>query len=413
MANRTTTSKCHGGPAGARQRCLPEAARGRPHRLRVVLVAEENLDRGPVSADVTERQRAHLAGRPSLQRRSTTSSAQELGHDAIRLLAYPRKRSVGGPAALSVAPVPPPRVPHTPCSRSVASQQRKESLENRAGCEVEPDEQAARPVVILQYGAQLVAPAKRGNVEVPPRSRARQPQVADAGGRCHHDPSPGDLGAPAQIDVLAEHVDIGIEAAERPEEICPHERAAARHGEHLPHLVVLGLVELAGLDALDYGAEAVDAEADLEQAVRGVPLDQLRADDAGVGSVRLPHHAPDRVRRRGDVVVADEKMRGAFDGEQRLVRSCRESPRLALPENEGAGKHRRDTCGQLIVARGVDHEHVEVRIVLSAECIQTFLEPPTWVIGDHHGDDRRDLLLRHQGHNATAHVEHEAVGALA
>ena len=66
------------------------------------------------------------------------------------------------------------------------------------------------------------------------------------------------------------------------------------------------------------------------------------------------------------------------------------------------GQHRRDTCGQFIVARGVDHEHIEVRIVLSAKSFQTFLEPPTWVTSDHHGDDRRDLLLRHQGHHATA-----------
>ena len=71
-------------------------------------------------------------------------------------------------------------------------------------------------------------------------------------------------------------------------------------------------------------------------------------------------------------------------------------------EDEGARQYRRDAGGQLIVARGVDHEHVEIRVILSAKRLQTFLEPPTWVIGDHHGDDRRDLLLRHQGHHATA-----------
>ena len=98
-------------------------------------------------------------------------------------------------------------------------------------------------------------------------------------------------------------------------------------------------------------------------------------------------------------------MRGTLDGEKGLVGGGGETVVLALAKDEGAREHCRDTCGQFIVARGVDDEHVEVRVVLSAECLQTFLEPPTWVIGDHHGDDRRDLLLRHQGPNATADIE--------
>ena len=80
---------------------------------------------------------------------------------------------------------------------------------------------------------------------------------------------------------------------------------------------------------------------------------------------------------------------------------------LALAKDEGAREHCRDTCRQLLVARGVHDEHVEVRVVLSAKRLQTFLEPPTWVTSDHHGDDRRDLLLRHQGH-ATADIEPDA-----
>ena len=106
--------------------------------------------------------------------------------------------------------------------------------------------------------------------------------------------------------------------------------------------------------------------------------------------------------------MADQQMRGTLDGEKGLVGGGGKTVVLPLAKDEGAREDCRDACGQFIVARGIDDEHVEVRVVLSAECLQTFLEPPTWVIGDHHGDDRRDLLLRHQGPNATADIEPDA-----
>ena len=122
--------------------------------------------------------------------------------------------------------------------------------------------------------------AKCRHVTGLPCARARQSEVPDAGSRCHDDPRSGHLGAPAQVDILAEQVDLGVESAERLEQVRAHQGAAARYCENLPNLVVLCLVEFARLDALDDGAKAVDSQAHLEQPVRGVPLDELRADDA-------------------------------------------------------------------------------------------------------------------------------------
>ena len=219
-------------------------------------------------------------------------------------------------------------------------------------------------------------------------------------------PRAGHLGTPAQVNVLAEQLYVGIETAQRPEEIGTHQHAAARYGEDFPALVVLSLVELAPLHPLDGHAEAVDAEAHLQQVVGGVPFDELRSDDAGVGPVGLTDQAADRVGRKGHIVVADQQVRRALDRHERLVRCRRETTGLALANDEGAREHGCDTRRQLLVARGVHHEHVEVRVVLSAERLQAFLEPRTRVASDHHGDDRRGLLLRHRRH-ATADAEPE------
>ena len=137
--------------------------------------------------------------------------------------------------------------------------------------------------------------------------------MANPGRGRYDDARSGHLGPPAQVHVLAEELDVRVESAERPEEVGAHQHATARHGEHLPALVVLSLVELTALDPLDGHAEAVDADADLEQAVRGVPLDELRADDAGIGTVGLPDQVTNRVGSWRHIVVADQQMRCALD----------------------------------------------------------------------------------------------------
>ena len=285
---------------------------------------------------------------------------------------------------------------------AITARQGQHRLDDRTGSQVDGHEQAAGRVVVLEHRAQLMTAAQQSRVADRPRPRLGQLEVPHPGCGCDDDSRPGDLSAPAKVDVLPEEHHLGVETRKSPEQVGTDECAAPRHGEDLAHLVVLGLVQLTRLDALDAGAETVDADPNLQQTIRGVPLDELRADDAGVGAIGLAHHAPDGVWCRGYVVVADQEVRCPLHSKKGLVGSRGETSRFALAKDEGARQHCRDTCGQLIVARGVDHEHVEVRVVLSANSLQTFLEPPTWVTSDHHGDDRRDLLLRHQGHHATA-----------
>ncbi len=218
-----------------------------------------------------------------------------------------------------------------------------------------------------------------------------------------HDPRPGDLGSPAEVQVLTEQLNLRIEAAKCPEQVRAHQGAGARYREHLSDLVVLSLVELARLDPLEDPAEAVDAEPDLEQTVGSVPFDELRADYPSVGPVGLLDQAANRIRCRSDVVVADQQVRCSLDRRKRLVRGCREAAVVILADDEGARKNGRDAGRQLLAARGVHDQHVEVRVVLSGKRLQASLEPQGRVGSDHHGDDRRDLLLgHHRGRNPTA-----------
>ena len=122
--------------------------------------------------------------------------------------------------------------------------------------------------------------------------------------RRDHHARAGDARPPAEVEVLRARERLRVEAAELGEEVGAHEHHGARDEEHVAHRVVLLLVELAGLDARVRHAEAVDRLPDLEQDLRVVVLDELRADDRGVGPVRLLDQEADRGagrrrRRRG------------------------------------------------------------------------------------------------------------------
>ncbi len=95
-------------------------------------------------------------------------------------------------------------------------------------------------------------------------------------------------------------------------------RSLAEHASRT--CVVLLLVDLARLDERVDLAEPVDAEADVLQQARVVPVDELRPDDAGVGAVQLLDEQPDGIRLEGDVVVhqAEEPV-VAFDEVEHLV----------------------------------------------------------------------------------------------
>jgi hypothetical protein len=95
------------------------------------------------------------------------------------------------------------------------------------------------------------------------------------------------LRAPAEIDVLAVRTHLWIETPDSREQVDPREQAGARNGEDLADFVMLGLVELPFLDAGDRSSETIDAEADLQEAIGYLPVDQFRTDNGRVRPERL------------------------------------------------------------------------------------------------------------------------------
>ena len=118
---------------------------------------------------------------------------------------------------------------------------------------------------------------------------------------------------------------------------------AGRHAEDVAHGVVLLLVELARLDRVETTTpHSVDTHADVLQDRRVVPVDELRADDAGVRPERLLDQlrGPSRVERH--VVVQEAEEARALDELQRLV-GRRPEPRVVV---EGGRMARRASSGR-------------------------------------------------------------------
>ena len=138
-------------------------------------------------------------------------------------------------------------------------------------------EQHAQPVAGLQPAPVVDGPALAEGLE-----------VADTGVGGDDHAGAGDVGPPAEAEVLEEVVDALVEAADLGEQVGPHERAGAGDGEHVADGVVLLLVELAALDEGHGVAGVVDALAHLEEPAGGRPsATSFGPDDAGVGAVGL------------------------------------------------------------------------------------------------------------------------------
>ena len=246
----------------------------------------------------------------------------------------------------AVLAVPPPRVDG---GRGQATPAGEGGVDDLGGGEERDLGQHARPVqrrVVDQHGPQPVAeeqpPALGGSEAV---SLGERLAVAGHGGGDDQHPGAGHLGPPAQVEVLAEVGDGRVEAAERGEEVGPHQGGRAGDAEDVANGVVLLLVELAALDGGDLVAGLVDLHADLEEPSGVVPGDQLRADDAGVGAVRLLHEGPHRVRLQGDVVVAQQVEGGALDDGEHLVGGGAEAGVVVEAADVGVGQHGGDPVG--------------------------------------------------------------------
>ncbi len=67
--------------------------------------------------------------------------------------------------------------------------------------------------------------------------------------RGEHDAAPGEVGAPAQVDVVTQQRQRGVEAAEAVPQVAGDEHPGRADGEDVGAVVVLALVALAGHDA--------------------------------------------------------------------------------------------------------------------------------------------------------------------
>ena len=188
--------------------------------------------------------------------------------------------------------------------------------------------------------------------------------VAGASVRVDHHARTDDVGAPAQVEVLAVRRYLGIEPVERVEQVDPDEHAGAGDHEDVADGVVLLLVELTPLDEGDLHARLVHPHPDREQAAGVVPFHELRAEDAGVGPVRLLHEEADGRRLEGDVVVHEAEEAGALDEVEGLVGGGSVPGVVVEPADVGVGELGGDPPRNHLVAAGVDHEHRDIGVVL-------------------------------------------------
>ncbi len=226
----------------------------------------------------------------------------------------------------------------------------------------------------------------------------RRALVPYARRRCNDDARTRKSCTPTQVDVVSARERRRIEAGERVEEIGTHEHHRVRHVEHVADTVVLFLVDFLGLDARERHAVVVDGHADLEQDFGVLAVDEFGADDAGVRAVRLFDEEPDRVGIGGHVVVAEEQEGRTFDRSERVVGRGRESEaparRLGAPPNECTGHGGRDPRRRIVGRTVVDDEDGQGRIVLGRERVERLFQPGSGIVGDDHGDHRRNDLDR-------------------
>ena len=197
------------------------------------------------------------------------------------------------------------------------------------------------------------------------------------------------MGAPTQIDVLTEERDVLGESAHRVEEVRPDEHAGVGDGEDLTGDVVLRLVELARLGQRGREAVRVDGVADRPQFVVTVPVDELRTDDARIGTERLGDQRGQCTVAQSDIVVEDQVEGRALDRDEYLVGRGGETTVGVESLDEGGGQDICDALGRILSARVVDHEHREILVVLIRERLEGFLEPVTRIRGDDHCDHGR------------------------
>ena len=231
------------------------------------------------------------------------------------------------------------------------------------------DTQQVQPRVVLEHGPHVVTGLHPGPVGVGAGRLPGRLPVADSGLGGDDHPGAGHLGPPAQVDVGAVVGHGRVEAPELGEEVGPHQQAGGGGGEDVTYRVVLLLVQLAAVDERHGGARLVDRQADAQQPVVTVPVDQLGRHDAGVGSQRLLDQEPQGVGLGGHVVVAEDQEGGALDGLQHVVGGGGEAGRPAAalgPPEKSIGEDGGHPGAEVFATGTVDDQDRLVRVVLGA-----------------------------------------------
>jgi hypothetical protein len=171
--------------------------------------------------------------------------------------------------------------------------------------------------------------------------------VADGGGGDHGDAVAGTAYPQAQVDVVADERDGGVEPADVVQDAAPDQHARRGDEQDVAPAVVLSLVDVAGAEVGEAAAAAGDGGADLDEGAGVVPAPLLAA---GHGQRRgRPHHGQqlgEGVRLGCAVVVEQPHPLLARTGVPGVPgRRRRRSPVQRRPGLPGGAGPRRQTAG--------------------------------------------------------------------